>query len=877
MGKINYQNVLNALIREYPHDINAFRNIKKDITLPIETILKNNDWTVDEKIELINIFEHNPKLFKPSISIKGSKKEVSCLEYLLEYSYYTSLEAVIRHSYTVKEGISAILNHYVNIIKYGGFDERKFEKLDSIIINLIDTLNDEERRELFKSYISYSKGLEANPILETIIKLGDKKLLSMALAYVDDINLSFPWAVETANMEVISFYLELGADPFYTCKDEKIKYTPAIEVAITTNNHGVFKKLAEYSVDTNHFNELLKFASVIDFEAERYPNDKIKFANKNHMKNEIPKEMTYGYRNIRRYEEDLIENRRLIINDLWNLSNNENKDNLLDVLIFSIISKNCDDFNNYASILKEENIPYNIEDIINALIYNKSYENALFYETFINTFAPLHENLDLNYEIMKRILDKKFSLYGHNGDTVHGTIHILYKVKEENRKNLVIMPYVQDEIDLINLLRAGYDLNAHENNQDSLLFITLKKWCYNDDLDTICHYIINHYDIKDIENTEGKKPFQFLIEHFKEVLKAELSSGRLTNKEQIIKRVVNVIEKLVKKYSTLIIVENMPYLNELFTEYLKKQCWQSYLDDLAPLLLTLACYDVKYDNNVLQAIEYILKKEYKKNDNEKLKDIDKRVSFYFTHLDNDKELGDTTINKQYETILAFLGTRNLEDKDAFELFLEKLKEFDKTIGEAKKFEKEHIAKKRMPKFFKTFMHNEYKVNYFEQLDIYLANIIVAVFGRIQTEDKIKVLKTLKHFDINHYFVKFDTYMPYYHYENQIYDDNEERGIIEGRFEPFDIPYSDETGTVVFDGYLTEYATITNDIPLLRYLVSRRAKLPIMDGNGKDITLNYVSSNAMEEYIKSCAYNSSLGGLHNDEADYLKKILTNPEE
>ncbi|MCH5167176.1 MAG: hypothetical protein J1F35_04700 [Erysipelotrichales bacterium] len=874
MAKINYENVLEALIKNYPHDLEAFRKIKDNVTLSIDTIFTNSEWSVDEKIELLNIFEYNPKLLHYTVGTKEEK--VSCPIYLLHYADYSALEAVVKHSYDIEESIIDIINYYnKNLKKRAG---TRLEDTTDVLINLIESLPIEKRKELFKSYICYKERLVRNNLLYSIIRMHNSRLIKHILPYIDDINLSFPWVVENWDEELVSTYLELGADPLYECNDESLGYTSALETAIAINHYNIFKKLVPYCKDENKLKELLRYSSVIAPDVEIFDNSIVKFMKEKHISNEI-KERDENDNNEWRYQSELIENRRLIINDLWDLNNKDDKQdiNTIDALIYTFISSNITDFRKYAQIIFDNNIEYRISRLIKAMIYNKTYENKAFYDVFINLFAPRHEKIDLNYEIAKRIIDKKFDIYGHSSYFVDNITHILARVKEENRSKLPIMGYVQNLKTFKYLLKLGYDLHGHVERQDSLFFSTLKKWCYDSDMDTICNYIIDNCDIN-VSNNEGKSPFEVIIDHFVKVFEPQ-SHLSLSDQDEIINRMIDVIKRMIKRNGPSVIEDNKEKIDGLIARYIDREYAHLYLDPLKPLFLELASYDIRYEDNTLRAIEFTLKKEYEnKDEKEKLSDIDKYIKLYFAHIDSDLELGDLTFNQQYEEILAFIADNEIKEKEVFEELLKKLSEFDITINKAKRFAKAHIPKKRDPEFFKKYMYNTYKVNYYDNLDAYLENIVIAAFGLVKPEDRIAILRHLPHLSVNHYFTEFDTKLPYWYFDEVVYgrDDDDNDITNPGRFEPMRIPVEADTGTLVIDGYLTEYAILTNDLSLMKYLVSRRAKLPIINKDGKDVTLDYVSSEEMEEYINSKAYKSSLGGLHNEEADYLKKILTNPE-
>lgn len=278
----NQKKALNYLIKNFPHDMEKFKKLYEietendmKVKIRISDILFSSVWNVEEKIQLLKLYEHDkdPKFYKKtvdreigySVGMEGlplidqciREQNYSGVEALLSLGAHISVATIMRIIEYIKDPnerykfCELLVNHYKdkeNIKAYEGTGIQ-------CKLTTIPTLCDRypiysryfEKKELWRTYSS----------MEDICETNDLELVKLFLPTIKNINPLLMFAIKSKNTEMVQLFIDAGADvnfqdlEFIRDNGMVIFKTP-LKIAIDNNDLEMIKFLYQNGADLNY-------------------------------------------------------------------------------------------------------------------------------------------------------------------------------------------------------------------------------------------------------------------------------------------------------------------------------------------------------------------------------------------------------------------------------------------------------------------------------------------------------------------------------------------------------------------------------------------------------------------------------------------------
>ena len=273
---------LELLVKKDPHNIEAFRrlyNVNSTSTVRPEVdrdeILGSTEWSVEEKIQLLKLYEHD--VTSIWLSYEGY------VDYSIDTKSLTGLEAVLKMGAVItSHSFGRIINNITNK------DERyKFFKM---IIKYYNKRSECKRYQPNKGFINVPSladrfpgrrggtfGRDYIPIcpMEEICATKDRKLIGLFLSIIKDVNNAMPFAILTGDTKIVQMFLDKGADinyqdtEFKTDNHIEICKTP-IKMAIDRDDLKMVKYLKEHGADLDYVDHSDRMKELIDMLGDSY-------------------------------------------------------------------------------------------------------------------------------------------------------------------------------------------------------------------------------------------------------------------------------------------------------------------------------------------------------------------------------------------------------------------------------------------------------------------------------------------------------------------------------------------------------------------------------------------------------------------------------
>ncbi|MDD3048377.1 MAG: ankyrin repeat domain-containing protein [Bacilli bacterium] len=262
--KIDYQKILNQVVSEYPHNIDAIKQVveqaKKEnnyIKLTFEDIISNKEMTGKEKSELLRFFQYSKReheLIDQDESHHDIK--ISAISHCIKYDNFSGFQSLALTFFDIGSHYTGTYiskdDAYKSIlysILYNSKENVKSKYLDFMLKNTPE----ESLNRLFEPYYEahYLGAVHDENIIKYIIDSNDLNLIKKYLKYVKNINLYLSSAVNTGKTEIVEYFLKQGADINYVIEEPIVGYLTPIKTAIKNNNLEMYQFLVKNGADIN--------------------------------------------------------------------------------------------------------------------------------------------------------------------------------------------------------------------------------------------------------------------------------------------------------------------------------------------------------------------------------------------------------------------------------------------------------------------------------------------------------------------------------------------------------------------------------------------------------------------------------------------------
>lgn len=911
MGNIDYKKILLILVEQHHHELDKIERVITDarnddyyrfLKLPFEQIVNDKKWNAEEKERLLRIFGYEKSEYDLEYTDKyNSKKKMDAAKYMIMFN---NLSGFMAYMNCFKDIELHYLNgsdidkddaykHILDLINYQA--DKKYIKESDVIYTKVFTkeqeskfmkaalsiLSKEDKKRLCSSYDKKSD--DNKSIFINIINTCDIELIDEYIQYVDNISDYLSYAVSTSNIQVVKHFLDLGSDINY------LNLTP-LKTAIGNNDYEMFKFLLNNGSDINlpikgesseeaqyiRTSTPLEYAITLQDDSVYgycYNQFSISFKGNNNKINIdiLPSQHT---------EEQI--NRSKIVKLLFDKLGENKEFDATNLICTALVTQDIKNINEYIDYIIEHNMNVDI-NIIFSIFLDLNLEDFTNFFIIMSDFIVRYSN-DLSSKANKKLfnmyLEKKFkNLVAPAFSLNHFTSTLLNNISEEDRKDIILMPYAKDIKTVISLLKLGFDINQVDKDGQNILFKLLGDRYSNDDLTgekeklfnflikvnpetnkrliDITHrdnknknalfYALQNLDTKDewIDAQRGlvrtRSSFESILADFIEILPKE----EVDNED-----VINVLEtRMTKHWSTFgykIEAEFVYQHHKKLMEAFRKK-----------MIFTDKIYREIFDK--LYKTSELLDSRIQ---------VEASLDFLYETLDINTEIQKLSIDNNYNTYNRYLINTNA----SFEEFLCTFKKLVDDINELKLFYKQNISKRYNQDKYLEYVKNKYNVSYDDNyLSSYILKMILFGIKKYGSNKLPKILELCPEYDINTVIYEENIGVHYYEYFGEYLDGEEDPSEPMDRFIPDNVSVNfDDNDYILFTGALIHYGILTNDIELVEYLISIGANAELIIDD-EDHSLDYVNSTAMENLMEAKAGLKNLGGFTNDEYKYMLNL------
>lgn len=867
MEEINYKKILKHLLKEKKHDIDKIENLVENskrngesITISIREIITDNEWSTEEKVRLL-------KLFNLDIDTVAFKDDWIKNKGYCYYAYYLtaienrSLSGVIALTQASKDLWPYLIDYSdqsyssesifkIIFCKFKN-DQDALTEYTNAILNNLDI---EERKSCFKTrhYGFYLDGESEENLLAAIIKFNNLKLVEDCIDYVDDINHYLPEAVATGNVEMVKFFLDKGADINYVENSKIVGKVTPLKMAIAKNDYEMVKFLVENGANASkHFSNLAfsrriknykkphNYLSEYEINEAKHieTSTALEYASKAEKSSYINGENLRflgsgrSFKNCCNYGDDSkeLENRKKIIYYLESeaKSHFRAKINYEDLLYFATVVKDGEAFKRYAKIIIEKKIEVDTEFLMRLFFASKVGMSKNLLNSFVE-FIHLYEN-DFNLSMrLFEIFEDSFYNSGFKKENIDIFDSIIEKVPVDKRKDLDLILYCKDVESVKHLVNCGFDLNYRDKdkNKGILDYYMENGWNISKD-DEMLNYLTKNLKMPKEEEKSLLSNALFYTktkdkEYFS-VIKGNCGDLPVSEQE-------NNLNTLVKNTSREEVQD--PTVSEIFDSRLNRydgsfypeliyQVHKELMTSLVDKGFILSC----------RAFERIFSRlcRMKKGKYQEQIDFDESFAFLFEVCDSNTEIQKVDLEEKFNKIHQAIAERN------FERFIESLKEYNEQINNVIDFKENVIPKKVCPDLYMDYAKEKYNIDY---LAINKNSIIPIVISAITAfgYDKLGIiLEAIPDFNVNEVVENADIGLNINTDVTEIKQFDEKSKLTE-----------DEN--LKFTGGLLQYAVLVDNIDMVKLLHERGANLSCFINN-KEVTSSYVNSEDMKNYLE----------------------------
>lgn len=835
MKKINYQKVLNQLIKDYPHNIDKIEKVISDAkknnsaaVVDFKTIINNNLWNVEEKARLLKKVEDYP--------------DDNDFKYVLDIDSLVSFKALMEIIKKFKfNSINSKFEKYRCIFK--AISEAKVAKY-TYYKAVLNTLTPEEIKEFINKYWALS-------ILTIFIDSGNIELVKEYISYVEDVNQFLAKVVETRNIQLVKIFINNGADLNYfdvEANDKRI-WTP-LKIAISNNDYEMVKFLIDSGADVNYKNSNAK---------DKKATSPLEFATK--LRNTETQQEVSNFQYYVHFDESVsyrpnctlitdshidhkTNSRTKIVNLIFDEINDKSKVNYNDLIIFSFITNDISSYTKFDHYAQNYQYKFDFHSLISAFIDFNAYRDPEMYTLFLSkvlTEHYLHDTNDNNFTFMlfkeyykKEIEGKTIKNLNNNGFVKA----LLLSIPIEQIREFCLVPYCSDLDSLKYLLNKGFDINQVDKNGRTILHnLVLSSpldGTMSEEQMELFGYLVKFSNLS-LRDNDGKsvlyyacfKPLdKFLINKLIHNMKKE------TVYNEGIKSIVKYVQKTLRYPHQSHQV--FPGIMELFNNILNKR-------EYPRKSLAIETLDELY-----RSTEDYLFLVQKATLCINTLDIDESTINFEDLIDLCSFDTDIRCNRKYQAMNDDICFNTSEEYDYSQLIPQMILFYKKHINIIDFLENE-LKKDIKDEKYKTYIEDSYRI----YKDLFNKYILLSILSIHPDKDNLeKLLNMVPKFDINSYLIDEDI--------NYAYSDQQDME-------------NDEAKNIHFTGGLMQYAILRDDLDMVMFLQKLGANIElVIDKN--NCTWNYVNSDTMKNYIQGFVVPKHLQNLTKEEADYYYSLV-----
>lgn len=920
MSKINYQKVLDQILKEHPHEIESIKKVigdsKGDARLDLKNILENKEWNADEIYELITFKEINP--YEVSIKDYDLKKhgyvDYNAFTYLLNNDLKEGFIACLRRFFTLDR---FYIGHYIGIEKaYQNLISKIYKstlpfdkKVEYLAITLENTPEHLLEKEIRTNFIKNDFGEQENTsIFYEIVKSKDLNLIEKYSSYLNDphgLNLYLNTAIKTGDISVVKYFLENGADPNFLYEDPLLGYLTPIKMAIKCNNYEIYKILKEYGAKVTAEAKKEKLLDEIsDSKKNSKELNRLKFlrystpldyATELSHENVVDKNVNHWY-DVNFYDSCVavdynsktsnVLGRSSIIDDIYESIKDKTKINFTNLLISTLAIRSFDLFKKYANYVINNAIKVDLMKIIDSF-FDFQIQFGEDKERTITLFLDFLEKCSDNNVCQKMLQTYYFRQLNSIGRPCINidllTNELLKRIPESKRISVPLISHVAD-LESVKVLEGyGYDINQIDEDGYGIFYNLLEHVYPSSEFNkselVLIDYLLDKVDLSK-EDKDGHNILYYMMKKFdtKDEYQYNTHSGPKNNTEDVLVKLIKkmkkedvlrsdiseVLDKRVTDY------DDRNYGHHMDIRYIY-QHHQALFDALIEkeFVFSDTFYDNLYDeffseNGLKESLESYLKVKTS---------LDKTIEYIFEKVDRNTEVQKLDIRSLNKEILEYLDSKDANFEEFIRLFIN----FNNKIVELSEFYNNNILKRYDPERYLEYAEKRYQTTYTGFNDMLLRIIIKAII-QFPEEDIDTILSIAPTFDINHKVLDMDTDYSYWQYFSELYpmvESEEEEGLMEeseapNRFEAsnYQTTYEDK---LKLNGGLVQFAIFKNDLDLVKRLVSKGATLKYMRED-EDCSFDYVNSDEMQDYLESILGKRSLADLDEEDKNYYLSLL-----
>lgn len=928
MPTINYEKILNQLVKEYPHELDKIEKVVNDskensklIYIEYSDIIKSTIWSSEEKVRLLRLFNYNKYDHDVEyIDEYRNRATMSSFAYTFENDNLSSFEALMKIYKDIDShfrGIEVIPsdNTYRGLFRsiiYSCKEESKSNYIKAIL----DTLTDDEIQDLLQTrYVGNEVGsIHNNSVFINLIASKDIDLIKKYINYIKDINIYLNDAVATGDIEIVKFFLQKGADINYLSEEVILTTLTPLKTAIVKNDYQMVKFLIDNGADINmQINGDNFLDQLRNYKIDIMPQTNYNIVDK---KEDYAKEKYIRTSSPLEYATNLTKETNKVYNGYYDYyihfqGSNSTISNTLITQIFTP-SEEANNRVAIADLLYEKledktNVNYNNLIVITFLTSDieklAKYSNDAIKNNYQIDFEYIfyfYFNFHLNHrEKMTKPLLDLIKNYDQDGNLYLDFFNyylkkdvtwcpmpryyidefskeVLNKIPVEKRKNICLVPYCRDLESLEYLISIGFDINQVDENGNNILYYLT--WIgdreFNGSSQELFDYLLENMNISS-RNNDNKTALYYALQRFD--TKDEYQYARkdkVGTRTALEKAVVTLISKMPKEdvcnEDILTVLEGRLDYGEDFGDKIHLEYIYQHHKELFEALLDKGfVLSDKFYEEIFT--ELYPTKNWRIERLQRDVDMVNTLDFLYTKLDRDTEIQKIDIEQELKELIKKICDENL----TFTEYLKLLNDFNKKIISLCEFYENNIQKRFNPKKYLEYAEAKYNTTY-EDLNGYLLLAIINGLSRFSSKEQLNaILDILPNFDINSYVINKDIGYGYYKYVEQTSDiiGVDDEGFPIYADEHFDAEgiFEDYGENIMFNGNLMQYAILTDDLPMAK-LLHERGATPKFIHNNMDYTWNYVNSHTMLNYLESIIGPQKYRHLVDEEQDYYLSLL-----
>lgn len=841
-------------------------------------------------------------------------------------------------SYITKDEAYKSILYLINAQTDKQFVERKDIKYSKVFTKerelefmkaALSILSEEDKKRLCADYyVAHTlKAVSNESIFINIIKTCNIELIDEYVKYIDNISSYLSYAVETGNISVVKHFLDLGADINYYPNEGIYGLLTPLKRAITNNDYEMVKFLTDngadidLSVQEKDFIDNLHNTSLNIF--DRWNNVHLKNCKENdndvkdlkYLRTSTPLEYAITLEKDNNYlhkycynrysisfegETNYVKNsinidihptthteeqinRAKIVNLLFEKSNKQF--DATNLICSALVTQDTENINKYINYVIENKMEIDINRVFKVFLSLNLNDFSEFIDVLMQLIKQYSENpTETIKELFDKYLEEKAKHHVIKEFYLNDyTNTLLNCLSSDERKNIILMPYVKDVATAQKLLELGFDINQTDENGINILINLLgNRSCFEDitksekelfefltainpetnkRLIDITHkdnnnknalyYALQEINTKD-EYLYGSKEKVYTYTEFEGVV-ADLID-MLPAKEVNNPDILNVLENRMTTYSS-------DYGERIYAEFV----YQHHEKLMRALRRKKAISDKMYE----EIFEKLNPTDERESEvlNKRVQ-VESSIDFVYEVLDKNTKIQKLSIENNYNKYIKYLKT----EKTTFEEYTYIFKKLIFDLDKLKLFYEQNITKKYDQNKYLKYVKDKYNVSY-NDLSYYVLKLIIFGIKEYGSDKLPIILELCPGYDINTILYGEDIDMYFYSYLEDViidhyYDDGYPVQPI-NRFEPENININ-EDGKILFTGSLIHYGILINDIKLVEYLKSIGANAKLVIEN-QDYSWDYVNSLEMTELIEPEIGSKDLSGLTEDEKKYLLSL------